>query len=716
MTKLPNDSDFIDASVTESGFKTAQTDMLAYLRTLLGSDGLAATARQNLGLASLTLDYVDRGAWATATAYNVNDQVTNGGIAYLCVIAHTSGTFSTDEAAGYWVIQQGLNNLTGLQTIADASALRATTPSLRRIWMSCHTNAGDGGHGVFRGVTGAAPATYVDNNGTIIVPTGGDGSSAWLRDYSGPVNVKWFGAVGDGAADDSVVIQAALTIGDEVLFPAGTYMHSATLTGKSNQRIVFDKGATLKATSAAALGSGGVQGLAFTSATNISVIGFNYDGNRVGRAPTGGVGGATGAHSLVFNGCSDVYVEQPMISNSPADGILISYSNSAADTRSHNVVCIGGRVTNAYRNGISITGARNCKIVGTRCDNTNGTAPEYGIDVEGDLAAAPQNNNDNVVIDSCYLHNNTGRGASLAGHTMRSAIINCLAANNGGTTDAVECWGLSDEAGTVTAQSTDNRIENNHVFGTIIGGSSIYGGILVRSDNTIIKGNIIDAAGGRGIRADVATATGQVIEDNHITSAATYGIQADGSIGVKIHNNTIDAVANSGGAYGILTALDRAEVVGNKVYGVEGVANWHIYSLSGIGCICSRNIVDGTSAAAPAKGIIFNGTNAVITDNQAYGCGTIGAGFMMDFSGRGWSKLSGNYDAGAASALATSPFEWAGESGKYRLTLSGTPTVGFFANGDRYYLRTVSAGGVEGSTCVTGGSPGTWKTFGSIAP
>lgn len=43
-----------------------------------------------------------RGAWATATAYAVNDQVTTGGNTFVCLIAHTSGVFATDLAAGKW--------------------------------------------------------------------------------------------------------------------------------------------------------------------------------------------------------------------------------------------------------------------------------------------------------------------------------------------------------------------------------------------------------------------------------------------------------------------------------------------------------------------------------------------------------------------------------------------------------------------------------------
>jgi hypothetical protein len=48
-------------------------------------------------------------AWLTATAYVEGDVRTNGGFAYFCIVAHTSGTFATDLAASKWrLIETGL--------------------------------------------------------------------------------------------------------------------------------------------------------------------------------------------------------------------------------------------------------------------------------------------------------------------------------------------------------------------------------------------------------------------------------------------------------------------------------------------------------------------------------------------------------------------------------------------------------------------------------
>ncbi len=44
-------------------------------------------------------------AWVTSTPYVVGNFVTNAGTTYYCIVAHTSGTFATDLAAGKWVAQ-----------------------------------------------------------------------------------------------------------------------------------------------------------------------------------------------------------------------------------------------------------------------------------------------------------------------------------------------------------------------------------------------------------------------------------------------------------------------------------------------------------------------------------------------------------------------------------------------------------------------------------
>jgi parallel beta-helix repeat protein len=59
------------------------------------------------------------------------------------------------------------------------------------------------------------------------------------------VSVKDFGAVGDGVADDTAAIQAALTAATRVYFPAGTYKITSFLTLKNNSDVWADGDAVI---------------------------------------------------------------------------------------------------------------------------------------------------------------------------------------------------------------------------------------------------------------------------------------------------------------------------------------------------------------------------------------------------------------------------------------------------------------------------------------
>lgn len=106
-TPLPNAAELTGATVTQAQFKTKLTQWHDHNAALLGTDGTAATARTALGLAGTVLNYPLTGNWVTAHVYAVNDLAIQSGVVYVAQVAHTSGTFATDLAAGYWTVHQG---------------------------------------------------------------------------------------------------------------------------------------------------------------------------------------------------------------------------------------------------------------------------------------------------------------------------------------------------------------------------------------------------------------------------------------------------------------------------------------------------------------------------------------------------------------------------------------------------------------------------------
>lgn len=76
---------------------------------VISTDGtLAGNADTNMPTEKAVKTYVDgtkfvwKGEWETSTVYAVRDLVQHEGSAYICAIAHTSGTFATDLSAGKW--------------------------------------------------------------------------------------------------------------------------------------------------------------------------------------------------------------------------------------------------------------------------------------------------------------------------------------------------------------------------------------------------------------------------------------------------------------------------------------------------------------------------------------------------------------------------------------------------------------------------------------
>jgi hypothetical protein len=142
----------------------------------------------------------------------------------------------TSSIAGQTNAQDALSALDGRATMATLRAISPVNGVVAKT--KAYATLGDAGGGTWRGVTGADPGTYTHNGGTVIVPSGGNGSAAWLREYDGPVKPEWWGARGDGSTVDTTAIQAAGdwagTTGESVQFAGRTYVVDADIDPGEN--------------------------------------------------------------------------------------------------------------------------------------------------------------------------------------------------------------------------------------------------------------------------------------------------------------------------------------------------------------------------------------------------------------------------------------------------------------------------------------------------
>lgn len=193
-------------------------------------DSLAAEL-QTAGLAPAT-------AWSTPTSYLLGNAVTINSNLYRCLIAHTSGVFATDLAAGKWIFVAALiTGPTGPQgpqgSVSDydtrALAVAATIAApINYLRLAGFSAAGDGGAALYSRVTSLATNAYGFQSA--------DG--AWWQYADRELNVKAFGAVFDGVADDTAAWQACIDMATGTVIagiPSGSTISvppGITLVGK----------------------------------------------------------------------------------------------------------------------------------------------------------------------------------------------------------------------------------------------------------------------------------------------------------------------------------------------------------------------------------------------------------------------------------------------------------------------------------------------------
>ena len=103
--------------------------------TMTGSLDMNGQNILNLGNPIVVEGWDWKGPWATSTAYIIGDVVENSGTSYICILAHTSGTFSTDLSNVKWQLVATAN----LPTQTSHNGKYLTTNGSSAAWTTLPT-------------------------------------------------------------------------------------------------------------------------------------------------------------------------------------------------------------------------------------------------------------------------------------------------------------------------------------------------------------------------------------------------------------------------------------------------------------------------------------------------------------------------------------------------------------------------------------------------
>ena len=201
-----------------------------------------------------------------------------------------------------------------------------------------------------------------------------------------------------GSGDDTAYLAAILAAYPVVILEPGTYYIDAVtkLQIPSNRTLIFQPEAIFQCITN---NESSYRIVEISSASNVVLMNPYILGDR--SSHTGGTGES--GHGIVVTGTSqNVHIYNPIVKNCWGDGIDII---SAQDLWICDAICDNNR-----RNGITLTSGIGVHLVRPRCSNTNGTAPQAGIDIE------PNSTSDdlqNVFITNPVTNSNYGAGISL---------------------------------------------------------------------------------------------------------------------------------------------------------------------------------------------------------------------------------------------------------------------------------------------------------------
>lgn len=559
-----------------------------------------------------------------------------------------------------------------------------------------------------------------------------------LRDV---VSVKDFGAVGDGVADDTAAIQAALNagVGKSVYFPAGSYAINAALSVSANTCVYSEIGAATVTQSTAA----------GTNAFTLSGDGITIDGLKI-VGPNSGGGSAVRADGrnnptikncqvqnwlfgIQLRGCKNSTVTGNRIwggtyNASSASDIIIFGSSAAPSNRTiiTNNFCLSNTDNGIYVDTNS--GDRETIIQG----NVVVTCSDNGFDERADGSNYRRNGiivgynggtNSRAVISGNIVRNAPYAGIYTQGATLPAGDV-VVSANL-----VSRCgWGTaypgdgSIRAGILIASGGQDSISGNVIIDCSTAGikySPDFARNLANGHRPVIASNIIARTAGIGIFMTNRPFGVQVCANRIINSTAesvyfqTTNNPSD--IGnVLVDGNHIDTTSTSGGILfdALYSTTYDNKVSNNKILGNDNT-NVSVFN-SGV-YVRGKVQISGNTITKFYRGVVFDESGTTL--DFSWVCAN---NFIVDCyygidggQGTGTRIAQGNQFRSNTTQVVNC---WEGQIVSNRSRINGVspPTTGVWGHGDHMQNSSPTIGQPKGWFCTTAGSPGTWVSEGNL--